>query len=335
MLAPLKSVLSIVIVWLTFGSFVVAEAKVARDPCSGGSQRVNGSYFVTMWEQRAPDRLDEDVLITDGIGYNRNLHVYLCRVPEAPDPVEVLVRAWVKPQDGQWREIRLMDLSQLAEAEMTRLQNDPNRSYIPPAKLSIVDRERYSRIVIPVRREGLNVGDSVRVEVGKRCESIDNTCEAQVFNHFLKVGRFGLLPGFSDSLLFVKRPDVKYIVTTAVPGALGQLTDSVNFRPSPGVNFGLTFIHRKHAFLQFLEPGFGFNISLLNWRDGPLGAGSIPDRASASATQVGIGMMGSMFDNCVTVVYGWNTNVSSQRTFFGVGFSVVGLVRKAAKSVHP
>ena len=41
--------------------------------------------------------------------------------------------------------------------------------------------------------------------------------------------------------------------------------------------------------------------------------------------------MGSMFDGTVVAVFGSNLHVKDHRPYFGVGFSVTGMVRKLSR----
>src|SRR5579859_3133687 len=89
---------------------IQAQAK-NKEECPSKDKPEHGSKVI-LWEQRGPQRLDQNLLTTDGLGYGRDVGVYLCY---AQDGERVSVRAWVRPQDGQWREIQILDLTQLEE----------------------------------------------------------------------------------------------------------------------------------------------------------------------------------------------------------------------------
>ncbi len=283
-----------------------------KQPCD----KAKGQNQLAMWEERGPERLDQDLLLTDGLGYGRDIGLYLCN-PKGD--YELHIRAWVRPQEGQWREIRIDDLTQIKKAEDIQRRYDPDLLFFDPAILKKTASVDIPRLIIPIRREGLNIGDAVRIEVKSDCQK--DVCSSQVLNHFLKVARYGLLPSLSDSVLFIKRI-----------GQQDPNLDDVNFRPVPGFNLGFTYFHRKRPLVQFLQPGFGTNVSLLGWRDR-----SSPDpfgrTTNSNSTQLGIGAVGSMFDNAITFVYGWNANVSSSRPYIGVGFSVIGIAKRAMIAV--
>ena len=306
------------------------QGALYRAPCSGSD--AGTSPTVRVWEQRSPGRLDEDLIVTDGLDYQRDIAIYICH--GLPRDVYA-VRAWVRPKDGQWREIRIGDLTQEEKGELLDVHRDYESASFLPALLTIKEGPPDSRgvsaqVTVPIRREGLRIGDNVRIEVRADCQIIGRvvTCPSEIINDFLTIDRYGLLTGFSDSILFIKRLGV-----SSQAAASGGI-DSANYRPSPGFDFGLTYLHRKHAFLQFLEPGFGFNVSLVDWKDKSLSSNGELVEPVNGPVEVTIGAMGSMFDNVVSAAYGWNTNVAQHRNFVGVGFSVVGIVRKVMRSSH-
>ena len=301
-----------------------------RRPCSDPNSKVLDNS-VRIWELRNPDRLDEDLLFTDGLDFQRDIGVFVCR---GASYKKYVVRAWVRPKDGQWREIRIDEKTETQKKENLTNRTDPENTPYHPAILEVdlgrqaTDGE-LTHVTIPIRREGLRIGDNVRVEVRTDCTADDEDpqCGREVVKEFLTVDRYGLLVGFSDSILFVKRLGIG-------SNAVAMGIDAANYRPSPGFNFGLTYLHRKHVFLQFLEPGFGFNVSLVDWKDTAPGIAAQTAGSTEEPIQVTVGAMGSMFDNVITVVYGWNTNVARDRSFVGVGFSVIGAVRKVMRSSH-
>jgi RES domain-containing protein len=61
---------------------------------------------------------------------------------------------------------------------------------------------------------------------------------------------------------------------------------------------------------------------------------SLACAAATSPLQIGMGAMGSMFDNVVVATLGWNLNVRDNRTYFGIGVSITGMARKLSKYVR-
>ena len=153
----------------------------------------------------------------------------------------------------------------------------------------------------------------------------------QVIDSTFEVGRFGLHVGFSDAVVFVQRLGED---RANKRGDRDIVFDSVNFRPAPGISYGFNYYHRRHAFLKFLEPGFGANLTFLNWNEKSRSTATTPadpELANVTALQIGVGGTGSMFDGTVVAVLGWNLHVKDYREYFGVGFSITGLVRKMSK----
>lgn len=138
--------------------------------------------------------------------------------------------------------------------------------------------------------------------------------------------------------------------------AAGQLR-KVRFRPFPGFNLVSTFYHRGgravdanddvqddltdgakknkdmnkqrwlpaskfqlpgrgpgHTVLRALSPGIGINTSLVNFGDD-----------DATAVQLAVGPILTLFDNRVSVTTGWNLMARERRWYWGLGFSFLKL----------
>jgi hypothetical protein len=73
----------------------------------------------------------------------------------------------------------------------------------------------------------------------------------------------------------------------------------------------------------------------LNWNERPRNSTTTDiDSTQVTSLQVGVGGMGSMFDGTVVAVLGWNLHVKDYRNYFGIGFSITGLVRKLSQFIR-
>ena len=330
------------------------EIRRPEDACGAGS-----STPVGVLEIRATDRVDQDLLLVDGVNIDRDIAVIVCRQPlvrtferllSAGQSVGVQVRAWHKPKEGGWREMRLNEPS---VEEVQRYQNrgttESNWS-LEEMNVRITSNTVINPIItIPLRRDGVKQEDLIRIRVRIRPESPaapngvrEETAAAadgpltveneQVFDSTYAVGRFGLHVGFSDLAVFVQRMGEDRANKN---GTNPVLFDQVNFRPAPGISYGFNYYHRRHAVFKFLEPGFGAHPVFLNWNDRPRNnAQSDVESTNVTNLQIGVGSMGSMFDGTVVAVLGWNLHVKDHRSYFGIGFSITGLVRKLSQFIR-
>ena len=314
------------------------------DACENGS---NDS--VRMLEIRSLGRIEEELSLVDGVNINRDVLIVACREAiwqkfKSLDPkgrgIHVQVRAWHKPSDAGWREMRLNEPT-LVEAVRNNPSLDPARWDMRQVHLvvnsnTVVDPS----ITIPLRRDAVKPNDLVRIRVRIAPADVLAAADAattgphmseneEIIESMFEVGRFGLHIRFSDMALFVQRLGEDRINRQ---GTNPVLFDSVNFRPAPGVYYGFNYYHRRHASIRFLEPGFGMHLVLLNWnerlRDAPTTELEV---TRVTNVQIGIGVTGSMFDGTIVGAIGWNLHVKDQRPYIGVGFSFTGLARKIAQ----
>ncbi|WP_157899041.1 hypothetical protein [Luteitalea pratensis] len=264
--------------------------------------------------------------------------------------VLVQVRAWRKPADGGWLEMRLNEPSQ---DEAILKQQDSRRYDLREVSLAVNESTLEDpRLIIPLRRELVKPTDLIRIRIRIAPRSAiyptepspandDSTGDnpvgvildnEEVIDSIFEVGRFGLHARFSDMALFVQRVGEDRANSS---GTNLVVFDSVNFRPAPGVNYGFNYYHRRHASIRVLEPGFGMHIAFLNWNDRPRdSAAADVDVTRTTNLQIGIGVTGSMFDGTVVGTLGWNLHVKDQRPYLGIGFSITGLARKIAQFVR-
>jgi len=310
------------------------------------------THEIRILEIRSTGRIEEDLALVDGVNVNRDVLIVACRnviwpkflalKPEGKG-VLVQVRAWHKPADAGWREIRLNEPT-LAQAIDENPSQDPARWDVREVRL-VVNSTTVDdpTLIVPLRREAVKPTDLVRIRVriGREADikSADDTKAGpavseneDVIDTIYEVGRFGLHVRFSDMALFVQRLGEDRANST---GTNPVLFDSVNFRPAPGVNYGFNYYHRRHASIRLLEPGFGVHIVFLNWNERLRNAPSADtDLTQVTNLQVGMGLTGSMFDGTVVGALGWNLHVKDQRPYLGVGFSITGLARKIAQFVR-
>jgi hypothetical protein len=306
---------------------------------------------IRLLEVRSLDRIEEDLAFVDGINVSRDVLVVACRAtiwsrfsalglkPDAR--VLVQIRAWRKPADGGWLEMRLNDTPQ--DEAISKLQ-DERRYELREVNLVVTGTGVTDpRLVIPLRRELVKATDRVRIRIriapeGAPGPSADVEQRAvfsqneDVIDSIYEVGRFGLHIRFSDVALFVQRMGEDRANNT---GTSAVRFDSVNFRPAPGVNYGFNYYHRRHAGIRVLEPGFGMHLVFLNWNDRPRNATSADtDVTQVTNLQIGVGVTGSMFDGTVVGALGWNLHVKDHRPYVGLGFSITGLASKIAQFVR-
>lgn len=289
---------------------------------------------VYILETRAAEAIEQDLLFVDGLNVDRDIAVIICKsaFPKDAGPVRIVVRGFYRPKDGDWRPIDVFtdrpDVEN-ADAEDRKLAG---RDVVAPKVMQVVLNDPKIPapmfdpiLVIPTRRLPTHLDDQVRILV-----TINDT-ERAVDSTF-RVDRFGLHASFFDSAMFVQRWGEGI---ANARGASPYVFDNVNFRPAPGINYGFTYYNRRSALLRFVEPGFGANLTFLSWDDRTKIAVSPAESTTVDPAvaplQVGVGFMGSLFDNIVVATIGWNLNVQDQRTYFGVGISITGTARKLGR----
>lgn len=135
----------------------------------------------------------------------------------------------------------------------------------------------------------------------------------------IELGNYRMRARVIDSAFFIRR-------LHDVPGA------RVNFTPAAGVAYGPTFYSRPgrspwSRLRSAFAPGVAVGVCMMNFPDYDPAAGVVS--TPASQVQVGAGFVGSIFAGAVQFTYGWNLNVSSNRPYWGVGFSFVSLLQGA------
>ncbi|MGH9664017.1 MAG: hypothetical protein ACRD9L_06315 [Bryobacteraceae bacterium] len=133
----------------------------------------------------------------------------------------------------------------------------------------------------------------------------------------IELGNYRLRNRAIDSAFFIRR-------LRDVPGK------RVNFTPAAGVTYGPMFYSRpgRSAWTRLrsaFAPGIGIGVSIMNFPDYDPASGLLT--APSSQVQVGAGFVASIFAGAVQFTYGWNLNVSSSRSYWGVGFSFVSLLQ--------
>jgi hypothetical protein len=330
------------------GRTEAADTRSVQHACDPNA--VRQPQAIRLLEVRSLDRIEEDLAFVDGININRDVLVVACRqtiwsrfsAALKPDArVLVQIRAWRKPADGGWLEMRLNDTSQ--DEAISKLQ-DERRFELREVNLVVTGTGVTNpRLVIPLRRELVKATDRVRIQIRIAPETAPRaSADAEqravfsqnedIIDSIYEVGRFGLHIRFSDVALFVQRLGED----RANNRGTGLVRfDSVNFRPAPGVNYGFNYYHRRHAGIRVLEPGFGMHLAFLNWNDRPRNATSTDtDVTQVTNLQIGIGVTGSMFDGTVVGALGWNLHVKDHRPYLGLGFSITGLASKIAQFVR-
>ena len=271
---------------------------------------------VELWELRAPSRRGENLNLVDGLDLDRDIEVTFCRerlfrvlASKRTEQLKARVRVWLEREDRVWREI---DVDDLSYDDFKIEQRVGGKTKPPqPGKTRIHRQACYDpAIIIPLKREKLKLGDRVRVlvEVTDKVETNFDAPGAEsvkILDHTMRLGRFGLHPGFSDGLFLIQRLGEDSANARLDPlNPNSVLFDSVNFRPAVGLNYGFVFYNRSSSFLQFLEPGFGTTITVTNWEDQLAGdaldvEAQIARSQVGSRVQIGMGFMGSVFDNTV------------------------------------
>src|SRR5262245_39785654 len=313
---------------------------------------------IRVLELRSTGRVEEDLALVDGVNVDRAVLVVACRdviwkkfskVVPSGKRVFVQVRAWRKPPDGGWREIRLNEPT-LKETYDTNPSLDSEGFFLAEVNLAIGEKTVGNpMLLVPLRRDAIKPEERIRIRIrigpetelapadpkadpktiegetsvkktdnGKATSASNGTPSSsliveneEVIDQTYEVGRFGLHVRFSDMALFVQRLGEDRENST---GTNPVVFDSVNFRPAPGVYYGFNYYHRRHASIRMLEPGFGMHLVFLNWNDRPRGTTTADtDITQVTNLQIGIGITGSMFDGTVVGAFGWNLQVKDQR----------------------
>jgi hypothetical protein len=160
----------------------------------------------------------------------------------------------------------------------------------------------------------------------------------------IDIKRYGAQAHISPSFLFIKRLNISEADLAAGPDGVAAYND-VNFAPSPGLTFGVTFLKRGQSggarVLRALGPGIGVNVSFMNFEDPSFDlAENKFVNTSGQQVQVGAGVIGSLFDNKLQFSYGWNLNaptkgagMSRKRSYFAIGFGFLEVSKLVADFV--
>jgi len=160
----------------------------------------------------------------------------------------------------------------------------------------------------------------------------------------IDIKRYGAQAHISPSFLFIKRLNISEADLAAGPDGVAAYND-VNFAPSPGLTFGVTFLKRGQSggarVLRALGPGIGVNVSFMNFEDPSFDlAENKFVNTGGQQVQVGAGVIGSLFDNKLQFSYGWNLNapakgagMSRKRNYFAIGFGFLEVSKLVADFV--
>lgn len=152
---------------------------------------------------------------------------------------------------------------------------------------------------------------------------ITNTETQESIDKLVTVRDFGVLHEVSDAFLFLRRTGVSDQDREAG-------FKDVRFGPTPGVSYVFKLSTREHGFLRTLRPGFGINVSFMDWDDPSFdpATGTFIKGTSGTDIEIGAGMVAQVFDGVLQGTLGWNLNAERDRFYYGVGFSFVNVVEK-------
>ena len=332
--------------------------EVPADPCDGENE------FISIFETRAPQRErqpDHNLALVDGLSLDRDVEIFFCNAAlhqaywadtESYEDLEGIVRVWIEDADTGWQEL---PQDELTREQVFQIENAGGGFDLTEAVSPIPYSTPHNpRVLVPLRRQsGLRAGERVRflIQVGYNdpkalivpgADFVQPIPRIQrtVFDHTLTLGNFGLSATFSDALLLVgrlgedsaNRASLEAQREGRVVDINPVIFDSINYQPAVSVSYGFTYVNRRHKTLQYMQPGFGVNVALMNWTD-RLRANENSENVflEGSRIQVGIGLMGSLFNNTVVATIGSNLNVKDHRTYFGLGLSVTGMIRKLSE----
>ena len=167
---------------------------------------------------------------------------------------------------------------------------------------------------------GLRANDADQIEI-----RVTNIQTQESLVCILQPRQFGFRVGMTDSLLFLKRLSVSQ----------QDGVTAVNFAPAPGVTYGATYLSRRPGFVRFLQPGMGFNVSFMSWKDPAfdIATGKFVSGTKSSDLNIGLGAQFSLFNNVLLFNYGANLQAEQNRWYFGIGVSFVNLSTKIAQRI--
>ena len=332
--------------------------EVPTVPCDGMNE------LISIFETRAPRRErqpDHNLALVDGLSLDRDVEIFFCNAAlhqaywaseELYEDLEVVVRVWVEDADTGWQEL---PQNELTREQIFEIENAGGGFDVTEAVSPIPYSTTHNpRVLVPLRMlSGLRTGERVRFLVQVRYNDPNALIvpgadfrqpiprvQRTILDHTLTLGNFGLSATFSDALLLVGRlgeDDANQDSLEAkregrVVDINPVLYDSINYQPAVSVSYGFTYVNRRNKTLQYMQPGFGVNVALMNWTD-RLRANENSENVflEGSRIQVGIGLMGSLFNNTVVATIGSNLNVKDHRTYVGLGLSVTGMIQKLSE----
>ena len=152
---------------------------------------------------------------------------------------------------------------------------------------------------------------------------------------YIAVKKYGVKLHWASSFMFIKRLGITE--EDQMPDANGNILSEVNFAPSPGVSYGITYFKRGDSggskFLRALAPTIGINVSFMNFDDPgfDLQTGMFTN-TTGTDVQVGTGPTVSLFNNKLHFIpVGWNLNTDRKRRYWGIGFGFVEFAKELGK----
>lgn len=164
----------------------------------------------------------------------------------------------------------------------------------------------------------------------------------------IELDDYGFDQGVSPSIFLLSRPgvsdsDIPPSLQTTLPVPTTttntittmDVTNPVNYSPSPGINYTFSFKPKPnetglgYKFLSLLKPGFGVNATLMDFNDQTLNFVDASQRFltnQSSDVQLGVGGALSFLGNNVQITYGRNLNAERRRNYFAFGINFAKLL---------
>lgn len=177
-------------------------------------------------------------------------------------------------------------------------------------------------------------GDTLKLTV--RVQNPANAGTGNKVPFYITVKKYGAKLHWASSFVFIKRLNIT--PEDLAPDANGNALSDVNFAPSPGVSYGVTFFKRGDdggsKFLRLLAPTIGMNVSFMNFKDPGFDLSTnMFTNTKGTDVQVGAGPIISLFDNKLHFTQGWNLNVDQKRRYWGIGFGFVEFAKELGKYI--
>jgi putative Ig domain-containing protein len=165
-------------------------------------------------------------------------------------------------------------------------------------------------------------GNLLTLTVEARSSDADSGGAAVVFE--VAIRSFGAKFHLGPTMMFLNRKGVSQND--------GSMLTPINYAPSPGMNFGITWFKRGDSIWnkvwRGLAPGVGVNVSFMNFKDP--GFDQVQQKftnTTGTDVQVGAGPYASFFNNKIDITTGWNLNVDKKRRYFGFGFEFIDIAK--------